>query len=172
MNTSEYCNSLTAWENDGGEGNFDESKLIDISSTETHIGENNHHVEYISNDKVIDLPGTEDVFSDFMNNESDAEEILICEGCKKESPRNIRRRCTGGTILCTGCRQSPEYKILTSYTLKRRFPDLPRNKWPLPVGKMKNFSNPKFKPHTVYRWGDVMMVCLMHNISVPEYFFS
>ena len=119
----------------------------------------------VDNCKTIDIPNNNLNFS--QNSE-----VLICEGCQKKSPRNVKRLCTGGTILCRECRQSPQYKIITSYTLKRRFPNFPKKYWPLPVGKLRNSFNYRYKPFTVYRWSDVIMICMNMNLSIPEYFFS
>ena len=100
------------------------------------------------------------------------QEVPICENCHYASPSNKKRLCTENKVLCKKCRRKPELRIIVSYELKRRLPNLPQKNWPMPVGKMTNVHSCRYRPHNVYRCIDVLLICSKLNIPIPDYFLT
>ena len=93
-----------------------------------------------------------------------------CEECERGPPHVMveKRRCTGGTMLCSHCRALPEHRIMSEACVRRTVSWLPQDSYPPHVGTIVNCVRPCFRRQRVYAWGDVAAECARRGLPLPE----
>ena len=76
------------------------------------------------------------------------------------------RRCTR-EFLCARCRSLPEYRIMTSYEVKKKTGLSEADFFYLRIGTIANPIYVAYRRVNVYYWKDIAELCLRKGLDIP-----